>query len=469
MVMTCTTPKTRYLCAGLFILAACSDTPTAPAATARTSPTMASRSAFTELLSAQQGRISRGFEDDILRLEARVPGVGGVYLDTLSGDFIVYLQDTTARALAISEFRQLAAQFVLDEPIRQRLASGGGVSVRQGQYRFSQLVAWQTALVPSVLRLPGVIAIDADESRNRVVVSLQDNGPRDAVDAVVSKSGLPEGSVLTTLGIPAFSANSTRGTFRPYGGGLQIANDDASLCTLGFNVTTSSGQTGFLTGAHCAAGAEGAGVTGGSIYQPLASAGTIGTIALNPLWNQPLCGQTLCTKADVLFAQATNASQALKRVVITEFVGQNSAGGSITTIGWWTNLPNGYVTIPMGLALAKRGSTTGWTRGTVSRTCQAEDIGVGTATPYTVLCANRVSNARVGEGDSGSPVFQLPTGGGSSTLWPAGILFAGTNFTAEDRSDPNYVIHYCTSNCEFLFSAFGAINDHLGVTVNPLP
>ena len=57
--------------------AACTDLPSDPVAT---SPRRLELSLFAaaKLSAAIQGRRTRGFEDEILRMEARVPGLGGV-------------------------------------------------------------------------------------------------------------------------------------------------------------------------------------------------------------------------------------------------------------------------------------------------------------------------------------------------------------------------------------------------------
>jgi hypothetical protein len=101
---------------------------------------------------ATQGRTARGFEDDLLRLEARVPGLGGLYADS-SGEFVMFLKDTSilARARAIEEFRT-APSIVLAPEHRSRLDAGGPVHTRLAQFAFSDLVAWQE---PPVTPTPG--------------------------------------------------------------------------------------------------------------------------------------------------------------------------------------------------------------------------------------------------------------------------------------------------------------------------
>ena len=58
-----------------------------------------------QLTAAMRGRTERGFEDEILRMEARIPGLGGVYLDRNTGQFVVYLKDMSTRAAAMAQLQ----------------------------------------------------------------------------------------------------------------------------------------------------------------------------------------------------------------------------------------------------------------------------------------------------------------------------------------------------------------------------
>jgi hypothetical protein len=68
----------------------------------------------------------------------------------------------------------------------------------------------------------------------------------------------------------------------------------------------------------------------------------------------------------------------------------------------------------------KVGRTTGWTRGSVGATCVNVNV---SGSNITQLCQTLVS-ARVGGGDSGSPVFRRQGSGSNVTL--VGILWGGS-------------------------------------------
>ena len=103
----------------VFMGAACADSPTPPVvATGVASAT--AQLARAEVDAAVQGRSSRGFEDEILRMEARHTGLGGVFVDS-SGRFVIYVKDSSesARASAQSAFRTIASTLQLAPERRQ--------------------------------------------------------------------------------------------------------------------------------------------------------------------------------------------------------------------------------------------------------------------------------------------------------------------------------------------------------------
>jgi len=407
---------------------------------------------------------NRGFEDDILVLESRVPGVGGLYFEESSGTFVLLLTGSADSKEALSQLKSVAELPTASEALRAYLSAGTPVRIEHANYPFSQIVAFHERLRNGLFQRTSVSSIDSDERTNRLRIGVPDAVAAADVSSFLIAQGIPSDAFLIEVQAQTSSLGSTRGTFRPYGGGIQIANSSASRCTLGFDVRSSLNEVGILTASHCSNGSIGSGTTGGTIYQPTIPAGSIGTVAINPPWNLSGSGcgaYPLCTDADVAFVSASTTTDALRRVAMTQTVGQNYGGGSITFIGWWTNLP-GTATPFVGLSLDKQGRTTGWTRGSVSSTC--EDILVDSV--YVVLCSDKVTNSRVGQGDSGAPVFYLPSGGGGSALYPAGILFAGGPMNAFDGTDGTW---YCTTGCHYYFSRWSSIEAHLGRTLSASP
>ncbi len=85
---------------------------------------------------------------------------------------------------------------------------------------------------------------------------------------------------------------------------------------------------------------------------------------------------------------------------------------------------------------------------------------------YMVICADRVSNARVGQGDSGAAVWVTNAGTGSP-VQPLGILFAGGPVSQFDFSDGG--TGYCVAGCKYFFSNWPQLTNHLVRYFNPSP
>ncbi|HEY4561533.1 MAG TPA: hypothetical protein VIJ36_01050, partial [Thermoanaerobaculia bacterium] len=106
-------------------------------------------------LAAQRPEPMNPVDDELVQIGRAIPGFGGLFYDA-EGYPNVYLRDTKA-APALAALKSWGE---------------GEIRVLQGRYDFAQLVAWKRALRPAVLGQPGVVFLDADETRNRVVVGI---------------------------------------------------------------------------------------------------------------------------------------------------------------------------------------------------------------------------------------------------------------------------------------------------------
>lgn len=279
-----------------------------------------SAAAQLQLAAAVQGRQSRGFEDEILRMEARIPGLGGVFLHPTSKKFVVFLKDVGQRDAAMAELRVVAGQVGTDALLRTKLGAVDGTEIRQGQFAFSELVAWQRAIAASV-RVPGFLSIDADEMLNRVRVTTTVDASRGAFVRAIMASGVPEAAVVFDTAPLPVTVASLRDRVRPTGGGLQISPAANSYCSLGFNVDMQFyGQKGFLTASHCDGSGNGQGSTGTTIYQNVTGgSNAIGTVSLNPAWNSTdtnCRGYALCTAADAMYVSSSDTTAAINSASI---------------------------------------------------------------------------------------------------------------------------------------------------------
>jgi hypothetical protein len=410
------------------------------------------------ILAATQGQTSRGFEDEILRMEGLIPGLGGVFLDS-TGHVVVYLKDLTTRDAALAQLRERAQVINVDRGFRNKLGVDGPTVTRQGSFAFSDLVAWEEEIMHNV-RVAGFLSIDADESLNRVrITTAAGTSTADAAKAIASL-GIPDSAVVFEVGSQFTSAASLTDKVRATGGGLTITNKSGDICTLGFNVDVEFyGSKGFLTAGHCSSNGPGGGFTGDSMYQNTKSlANLVGTVSINPLWNSTdsNCGvYTDCTGADAMFVLSTFTDTNFKKQWFSTsmWATGSNAPGSLTINGQW-NTDTVQTLIYTGATLYKVGQTTGVTYGTVAGTCENALI---TPVDYMVLCADRVTGATAGFGDSGAPVFYPADTATTPHQGPyvMGMLFASNT---PNTTPPT---PYCKVSCAYYFSEWGAIQSWL--------
>ncbi|NUQ11893.1 MAG: hypothetical protein HUU26_06105 [Gemmatimonadaceae bacterium] len=422
-----------------------------------------------QLDSAVRGRTARGVEDMVLRLEARLPGLGGLFVDT-AGTLVAQLpvgRDTAGVRSALLDGLLIEPAYA---ELRARLATGMRVRSQATAFAFSTLVAG-ASLASQRLGSQDIVLVDADEANNRVRVGVaKPSGIEAATEALVAL-GLDRGMLQVELAPVTSLMVTLRQSFRPMGGGIQIQNANYGLCTVGFNVSNYMADTGFVTAGHCAPGEPGMGFLG-PLYQPVNTPSTnqVANIELNPVWNviDPQCGTySICAKSDALYARYISPSAWAPKVAKTSSKGVNYGAGSITFASWWTSIP--YVAGEyVGQSLEKVGRTTGWTGGTMITSCEnvAVKLTVTDQYPHHVtLCAHRVSGSRVGGGDSGSPVFSRR----ASSIYPVGILFGGGSQNSQDWMPNEEGIPVCVgSGCTFVFSNWNYITTtHLGRQFDP--
>jgi hypothetical protein len=347
--------------------------------------------------------------------------------------------ETREREGSMIHARSLALVFK-----RSVILSSAGVALAfmaEGPFRGPALHAQAPArpeaqhrrLLP-LFELAGVVFTDADETRGRLVVGVLDRGVEGLIRARLRMLGIARESVDVVETEAIFQVTTLRDNVRPVVGGLQIRFSQF-LCSLGFNAIR-AGVAGFVTASHCS-DKQGS-VDGTQYYQPLnqVTAEFIGTEVADPAFfrnNDCLPGRR-CRLSDSNFSDGA-ASFTLGRIART--TGPNN--GSLNIAGEFTITGSGPAT--SGQTANKVGRTTGWTQGTVTRTCV--DTGVS-GSNIVLLCQDFVeSQARiVAGGDSGSPVFRIGSGDNVTLL---GNLWGGNS-----------------SGTMFVYSPLENIEDELG-------
>jgi hypothetical protein len=222
---------------------------------------------------------------------------------------------------------------------------------------------------------------------------------------------------------PIVQVATLRDKVRPVVGGLQIRFSQY-LCSLGFNALR-AGVAGYVTAAHCSTKQGSA--DGTLYYQPLNQVEDefIGTEIADPPFfkNKNGCPRgRQCRYCDSNFSDGDDAvGFALGKIAMT--TGPNN--GSLEIAGEFAITAEGPATV--GQTANKVGRTTGWTQGTVTRTCVNTDV---SGTNIVLLCQDFVQNTVqiVAGGDSGSNVFRIDGSGVTllGNLWggnSSGTLF----------------------------------------------
>ncbi|MFL6196176.1 MAG: hypothetical protein ACJ75H_18495 [Thermoanaerobaculia bacterium] len=356
-------------------------------------------------------------DDEMVEMNRAIPGFGGLFYDA-DGYPNVYLTDPEAK-VAVGQLKSL-----------------GDVRILRGDFEFARLVEWRKSLRPA-LGQPGVVFLDVDEARNRVVIGVDATRKalidRARLEKAVADRGIPGEAVViqevaplreigldevTEVQIPkrrAASAN-LQGVVRPVPGGVQIYWT-GHLCTVSFNAFLGS-DFGFVTNSHCS---DRRGEVDGTLYsQSLPGDGPIASEIADPEYavGGDCPAGRKCRFSDSAFARYDSSKTgALAKVAKTSSKGRTT--GSLTikpAAARFTVKSKGGAAA--GQLVNKVGRSSGWTYGTITNTCV--DVS-SSATEFTLFCQHIVQAGSDG-GDSGSPVFSVTKGSNVKLL---GILWAG--------------------------------------------
>jgi len=350
----------------------------------------------------------------------RVPGFGGVFFDE-DGRPTVYVRDLSRAQEARAAVVDLLAGRQTRRGGSAAALDAGDIVVRRGDYDFGRLVEWKQSLI-DVLSLPGVVFLDVDERKNRLLVGIEPGADPEPVKKLVTQRGIPQAAVIVAEAEPIKTAATLQDHVRPVVGGLQISFSDSRgtwLCTLGAPVYL--GRMGFITNSHCT-DTPGQ-VKGTYYYQPVSgSSYLIGNESVDPPFftTEGLCpAGRRCRWSDAAFAYfRSGVSYEYATIARTYYrdtwIGSLTITGSLPIVGktlWPT----------VGEKLDKIGRTTGWTSGEVTNACV--HVNVNDLPGVTLLCQDMVQ-AGVKGGDSGSPVFKYDIVNGTANLY--GLLWGST-------------------------------------------
>jgi len=424
-------------------------------------------------------------EVEFNQIAAEVPAFAGFYYD--DSTLVVLVNNSEARSAA-----RLAVQNSFLQP-GGALEDPGSIpqswAVREVEFSFLQLRGWRDDALPALDSMTGVTFLDLDEVQNKVAVgverSAQASKVRDALASLripsgaihievtgpmvplvshESESSLTEGPEFhkTASSVAGPSPRSTgrtqlRGSVvRPVHGGFVIALKGGGrspwTCTLGFNARAGLKKI-FVTNSHCTNVRWK--LDGTVAYQPAVAGDEY--IVGNELKDPPATERCLVTKwygpgyvdcrmADAAsFEHTSDSSFEIGKIARTEWRSTGDSAGSIVIYAdspyfdIFSHVPHPWY----GQGMEKMGMATGWTHGTVTRTCadrwQAKRRGRSEGR-QRYKC-QYLADAYSKRGDSGSPVFRW--------VWDGGVTLVGILWGGEDGR-------------ESWFSPFGGITSDLG-------
>lgn len=285
------------------------------------------------------------------------------------------------------------------------VAQGSPVQAQSQQ----ALEAVHQRLLP-LFELAGVVFTDADETSGRLVVGVLDRDVEGLVRNRLPALGVLSQFVDVVETEPIVQVTTLRDKVRPVVGGLQIRFSNW-LCSLGFNAVR-GGVAGYVTASHCS---DRQGEVDRTLYyQPLNQVADefIGTEIADPAFFRGKgCPRgRRCRYSDSNFSDGDDAvSFTLSKIAKT--TAPNN--GSLEIDGEFTISGKGPAS--EGQTANKVGRTTGWTQGTVTRTCANTGV---SGTNIVLLCQDFVENTVqiVAGGDSGSDTFRINADGSVTLL-----------------------------------------------------
>jgi hypothetical protein len=377
----------------------------------------------------------RRAEEPFFTLAGSASSSAGFYFDS-TGALVVRVRDSTEYAAARS-----AAQSLVSAGIGLPSRWHGVISVRPAQFTFYELASWRDSVFAHIIpAFPGVISLDMDEVRNRVVIGLA------RASSAALRRQLPTALAQVEVDTNAVVLEE-QGPVTPLGSGRPLANlRGKSITTSGFADTIvggipfgpASGAGGgsvglvisynnvrsFLTCSHCTATPMS--FEGDTARQPLTGPPyhLIGYEAFDPSAHDCFIGGTnqSCRNSDAAIYTLMDTVKSQIGLIMRTTSSSYGSAGSLT---WDTANPYFVVTgtdanPSVGIALQKVGEKTGWTYGSVTATCIDKQE---TFISAWVFCSTQ-TDVYNDNGDSGSPTFEWDHG--------AVVKFAGITWANQD-------------------------------------
>ena len=170
-------------------------------------------------------------------LAQTVPGSAGFFIDTVSGNVVVSLTDLRRPEAAKGALRSRLASELARTRAKHPQAD---VVSRPVAYTFLQLKEWRDRLNGEVFAIPGVVWLDLDEVRNRVVIGLEASADPGAIRRLAGGLTVPDAALDFETDGPVVLEAGLTDQIRPIAGGTRIQRVQSGVtvtCTLGVGLT----------------------------------------------------------------------------------------------------------------------------------------------------------------------------------------------------------------------------------------
>lgn len=335
------------------------------------------------------------FDEAMARIARNeLPGFAGVSIDA-AGTLVVRVSAKEVGRATPERTTQIRRRF--DPQLRRQSR------LEIVEHDFPTLLRWSEVL-HSELSDQRVNWIDIAEDRNRIEISVNDPSAVSSLVRAARDAGIPTSAISVLHSAPTQRLAALTAYVRPLAGGLMITRSyDRSACTLGF-VARVGTLNRFMTNSHCSAeqySADGSVEYQGSTSSPSHRIGE--EVADPPLSENNVCGLvygTRCRFSDASLYSIDDSIPRMRGQIYRTQWGASGAPGSTAisptdTFFYVSQKWAEWTDAPVGTAINKIGFTTGWTAGSVTRTC----------VQVRVLRCQWASSLHADSGDSGAGVF----------------------------------------------------------------
>lgn len=386
----------------------------------------------------------RSLDENFAEVARAAPLFAGLYVD---GDTLVYRLATRGRPASEAQQREVVE--AVDKVFGDSFARFERAPRRfeTATFAMADLTRWHLRMT-ELQAIRGFVYSDLDERRSLLVVATIEGAALPPFRSALERLDIPLDAVEFQTRPPIGQRADLGDRHRPLMGGLQIGTGGFGRCTASLFFHFSGHPNfvqGMITNSHCAGDPSEQGVvTGHNFTQP--KAGVLGANYVGPeVFDPPFtlshaqCGAgQRCRKSDTLVAHVEPPTD-ISRGLIARI--GNWGGFTLSSVdpdyqvSWIAWYPL------MGERVTKIGRTTGKTRGEVTGTCSPVIVSDDDGNPsdITMVCQYLVE-ARdnlgggivpiVAAGDSGSPVFALPsnplTPNDIHAVYLHGVLWGGS-------------------------------------------